>query len=229
MRFSNLLLRADMKRLIIFAVIALLAVDAFSQGLSDAWTSTKETVTNTFTKEEKACPVYAATPMAQIKRKPWEVEAGFNLLMFPSNGGPQIKTNSWGIEVVHNMSSVFAVYVRYDLINYEKYNYENSEYDKEWENYVVSGGAHLYLNPVVRVFGGFGKVYAADKDGNEPDLGTSVEYGVKYDIPLQGYKLVLFFKTVEARLTDDNPDIEESTGTQSYSVAGASLSIPFGY
>ena len=217
-----------MKKYVIALVLILFSLNSYAQ-LSKAYQAVEEKVTTFVDGKKDVCPVYADTPMSKVIRQPWEIEVGFNLGILPSNGPPQFRSDSLSLELVHNMSNAFGVYLRYDTIKYEKYDYENSTYAPEWDNYSITGGAHLYLTPVLRVFGGFGKIMAKDEEGKEPDLGSAVEKGIKYDIPLGDYKIVLVYKIVEASLNSEDPEIEEATGEQNYSIIGVTLSIPFGY
>lgn len=218
-----------MKKLFVTLILLLFSVSTYAElsGYYNAGKTKVSEIKESFVGNEN-CPVYADTPLSKVSRPAWELEVGINAGMFPSNGAPQFRTDSFSGEVVHNLSNAFGVYAKYDSILYDKYNYVNSEYEPEWNNYLVSVGVHLYVTPVIRGFVGAGKMYAKDSEGNKPSLGTAFERGVKYDIALKGYKIVLVYKNVEAELSEEEPNITESSGSQTYSVFGISLSVPLG-
>ena len=216
-----------MKKLILIVAVIFLSIQASGQSLSNAYKTVKEKVSGEV--EQQVCPVYENTPIGNIIRQPWEIEVGFNLLTSPSGGSPQLRTDAFSVEVIHNMSSAFGAYVRYDVIKYEKHRFSGSIYSEEWDNYGIFGGFHLYIVPTIRIFGGVGKVYAKDIQGNEPDLKAAIEYGTKFDFPFKGYKFVTAFKIVDSQLNNDEVKINEATGDQSYWTISTTLSIPFGY
>jgi len=216
-----------MKKIILIVAVIFLSFPAYGQGLSNAYKTVKEKVVEKV--DPQACPVYDDTPIGEIIRQPWEIEVGINLLTSPSNGSAQFRTDNFSFEVIHNMSSAFGAYLRYDVLKYEKHKFEGSVYSEKWDNYGIFGGFHLYLSPTIRLFGGAGKIYAKDADGNEPDIKTSIEYGAKYDIPLKGYKFVTAFKVVDGQINKESPKLSEITGDQSYWAISTTLSIPFGY
>ena len=212
-----------MKKIIL--ILVLLFPFSVNAQLSDAYNTTKEKVKGVIHRNSSPdTDPYSGNKM----RRSWEIEAGFNAAFFPSNGSAQLRTDALTVELIHNMSNVFGAFVKYSIQRYEKFEYENSVYDKEWDNYSVIGGFQLYLMPKLRVYAGGGKVYAKDKDGNNPSLGAAIEKGIKYDFPISGYKIVVGYATVDAQMSDDKPDITESTGDQTHSFISVTLSIPFG-
>lgn len=219
-----------MKKTILIIIACLFSFSAYAQ-LSEAYETTKEKVKSFVSEKKEACPVYADTPMSKVERAPWEIEIGLNFLYDPSNGDSQFRTDSWSGEIVHNFSSAFGAFVKYDTIAFEKRNYDGSKYSKEWSGYSVAGGFHLYLTPIVRIYGAAGKIQLKDSNGNEPDYGTTFEKGIKIDIPLKdwGYKLVIAYRIVDASIASDNPDIQEALADGSYNSLTLTLSLPFGY
>lgn len=219
-----------MKKIILVLISFVFSISAYAQ-LDNAWQTTKKTVTEFTSKDEKACPVYANTPISKVTRAPWELEIGINALFFPSNGSVQVRTDSFGIEVIHNLSNAFGAFVRYDALKFEKDEYKNTEYDKNWSGYSIVGGFHFYPMPIVRIYGAGGMISLKDDNGNEPDYGTVIERGAKIDLPLSswGYKAVLAYRIVDAKIDKDSKDVSDAIADGSYSSIGLYVSIPFGY
>ena len=216
-----------MKKLILVLLAVFLPFALSAQGLSGAYKRAKDVV---FVGDEPdACPVYASTPYGEVVREAWEIELGLSLIAFPSNGPPQFMSDGISMTLIHNISASFGAYASYNSMTLNKYEYENSEYDDEWKVQAAHGGFHLYVSPIIRVYAGAGKVWMKDKQGNEPDLDMSVEKGISIDVPLGGYKAVIGYKAVEARLTDaEDSDVSEAYAEGSYSVVYVTLSIPLG-
>lgn len=218
-----------MKKLILCLISLFVSISCYAD-FSGAYQAGKEKVVN-FVSNDNRCPIHSETPLSKIKRPPWEVEVGFNLMYSPSNGGYQFRTDSLTLEVVHNLSTVFGVFVKYDNINYDKDKYDNTKYDNEWTGYNAVAGVHIYITPIIRIYGGFGYFALKDNDGNQPDYETANELGIKFDIPMDkwGYKLVLGYKMVEAHIADDNLDASEAIADGSYNAISFTISLPFGY
>lgn len=215
-----------MKKLILLSILILFSFSVSAQ-FSDAYKTVKETVTTTG-ESAKACPVYAYTPRGAIVRAPWEVELRNNLMDIPSNGRVQGHTENFDVQVIHNLSSAFGVYVWYGTRKTTKNDIEGSLYDKDWESQTLMAGAFLYLTPVIRIFGGAGNIWLSNDNG-DPDLDVAIEKGIAFDIPLGDYKLTITYKSVEAQLKDTDAGIAEITGDGSYQVGSIGLTIPLNY
>lgn len=215
-----------MKRLILVAILLLFSFSAQAQ-LSNAYTTVKEKVTTTGPQAEKNCPVYSYTPRGEVVRSPWEVELRNNLMDIPSNGRVQGHTENFDIQIIHNLSASFGVYVWYGTRNATKNEVTGSKYDEDWESQTLMAGAHLYLTPIIRIFGGGGNIWLSNEAG-DPVLDVAVEKGIAFDIPIGDYKLTITYKVVEAQLKDE-VDISEITGDGSYQVGAIGLSIPLNY
>ena len=209
-------------------IIALPSV-GYSQ-LSSAYTTIKKTVTETVDKAPsvKNCPVYAYTPRGKILRSPWELEPQWNVIDIPANGRVQGRTENFGVQLNHNLSASFGVYARYGIRSTEKNTVDGAAYEEEWETQEALGGVHLYITPVIKIFGGAGKIWAKNEEG-EPELETAFERGLSFDVPLSDYKLVITYKIMEAQLAEEDPDVSEIVADGSYQSIGISLSIPLNY
>ena len=219
-----------MKRIILAAILLLLTIPAQAQ-LSNAYKTVRETVTEVQlpgAKSQKNCPVHAYTPRGEIMRSPWELEPQWNLIDIPSNGRVQGRTENFGIQINHNLSASFGVYVRYGIRTTEKNAVEGAAYNEEWKTQEALAGVHLYLTPVIKVFAGAGKIWL-DNDEGSPELEAAFERGIAFDIPISDYKLVIAYKVMEAMLAESNPDVSEIVADGSYQSIGVSLSIPLNY
>jgi len=176
----------------------------------------------------KNCQIHADTPSDQIVRSAWEMEPQWNFVDIPSIGSIQGRTENFGFMVTHNLSSSFGVYARYAQRSTEKDDIPGSAYDKNWKTQEVVAGVHLYITPVIKVFGGGGNVWLENENG-EPDLDAAIERGVTFFYPLGDYRLAITYKFVEAKLKDSEADISQVTGDGSYQSVGIGLSIPLNY
>ena len=217
-------------KIILILVSIFFSFSINAQQLSDAYNAGKEKITS-FIEDKKICPVYSDTPISKVERAPWEIEIGVNMISNPSNGDAQFRFDSWSGEVVHNFSSVLGAFVRYDALKYEKREYENTKYGTDWSGYSAVAGFHLYLMPTFRLYGGVGKIQLKDENGNEPDYENVVDFGLKYDIPLDswGYKVVVVYKIVNANLADEKIEAADAIADGSQNIIGLMLSLPFGY
>lgn len=221
-----------MKKLFIFIIASLFATQGYAQ-LDSAYQNTKEKISSIVKGEEQTCPVYEDTPISKVKRVDWEFEIGMNFMVDPSNGDSQMRSDTWSIEAIHNLSSVFGIFARYDVTKFEKRKYKDSEYSNKWEGYTAVAGIHFYITPVLRIYGGLGTIDIKDNEDNRPDggYGTVIDRGLKYDIPLDkwGYKVVLSYRIIDADVAGDDVGSNDALADGSHNVLGVSVSIPFGY
>lgn len=226
-----------MKKAILILLVCFLPLTVFAQ-LADTAESigngievVKEKVFGDKDKEsdDKICPVYSNTKYEDIVRRRWEIELGLNVLMEPTNGSIQGSIGSFTGSLTHNFTEAFGTYIRYDYINFTKDEYLDSPYHKNWNIQAGYWGFHLYIFPTFKAFIGAGTIQMKDGDGNSAELETPVERGISYDIPVYGYKIVLGYRTVSAKVADSNKK-KSSTALSdgSYSAYSITLSLPFG-
>jgi len=217
-----------MKKLVILVVFLMLSVSAYAD-FGSGYTKMKETV---FSVAEPAlknnCPVTASTPFAEVNRADLDIEFRLNVLDSPSGGYYNFYTENFDVQITYNLTSGFFVYGWYGNRNTEKPSYEGSAYDPGWESRMVMGGAGIYLTPVLKIYGGAGKIWLENDNGDEPGLDTAIERGISLDVPWEGgKKIVVSYRFIDARLGDEDPDIVDSQGNGSFSSVSLSFSIPF--
>ncbi len=200
---------------------------ASSQYLIDSIKETTYTNKKSESIVAQNCPVHADTPLADVTRSPWEVELRNNLMDIPNNGRVQGRTENFDIQIMHNLSRVLGVYAWYGTRNTKKNDIPGSKYTADFSSQALIGGVFFYLQPTIKVFGGAGKIWLENENG-DPDLETAIEKGIAFDFPVWGtYKITITYKIVEAQLKD--PVIEEVSGDGGYSVGAIGLSIPLNY
>lgn len=215
----------------VFLMFFLIPFYLMAAGLQDAYKTVESKVTEiTPIKSERKCSVYKDTPWHDVERANWEIFIRANTLDFPTAGDPAFRTDNWDFGVTHNLSSQLNAYIWFAPgKTTDKNDYEGSAYASEWESRMLFAGFGFYLFPTLKVFGGAGKVWAKDKDGNEPALSTAIERGLSVDVPLPGlnYKIEFSYRFIEASIDSDGDiPVEELPADQTFSSIAITLVIP---
>lgn len=213
-----------MKKILFFSLlISLFAFNAFAQ-MGSAYNSVKKKL-NEMTRLEggEVCLDDGTGVMRKTSRRIWELGFRGNLLDTPNGGAPAFRTENLDLTIYHNLSNFFHVYATYGNRTVEKNGFRGQEFANKWQNRHFYGGFGIYLNPMISIYGGFGKIWAQDTDGNEPNIRTAIEKGLAFDLPIWGNKLRLEYRIVDAPMADEDIPIEQSTGDAGFSA----LSISF--
>ncbi len=228
-----------MKKIILFAICScFLFSNIYAQGFGDAYGSAKNKIVQVLTTEteeeedKNLCPIYADTPMSKVERAPWELVVKLPFMDFPVNGPPQFRFDNFNLGVIHNVSSALGVYITYGQRASDKYNYENSNYDPEWETVSVFAGIQFYITPIFKIAYGIGYISAEDKEGNTVEFEMPTEYIFSVDQAFWDgkYKLTFFYSAVRAPIKEaEGAEVSEAIADGSYSQLGVALVFPFGY
>lgn len=226
-----------MKKLISLIALICLSVPVLAGPLSSA----ANTVEGWFSDKENkcvcpACPalengvVCPNTPLPDIQRPPFEIEAIVDFFGTPASGAPQFSVENFTFRPKHNFSSVLNVYMSYSTTTFEKKDYVGSLYDKTWQYQSLIFGAGWYVHPIIEIFGGGGKVLAKNSEGSE-ELGMAIEYGIKAHWPINqlGYKIVTGLLTREVPLADEEAEISRSQAEASATYIFIGVALPIGY
>lgn len=226
-----------MKKSILVLVLILFSVPAFAGPLSNAATTVEGWFSDT---ENKcvcpACPalengvVCPDTPLPDVARPPFEIEAIVDFFGTPATGAPQFSVENFSFRFKHNFSSVLNVYGSYSTATFDKKAYIGSLYDETWQYQTLMIGAGWYVHPIIEIFGGAGKVLAKNSEGSE-ELGMAIEYGVKAHWPINqlGYKIVTGLLTREVPLADEDVEISRSQAEASATYIFIGVALPIGY
>jgi|GEM_PF-5678840 len=217
-----------MKKILLFLLplCLLFSFSAFAYMGENYVEKAKDVVTS----NDERCPVYAETPLKEVKRAPFEISLRWNLLDFPSSGPPQVRTENLDIAVNLNLSqSLFAYgWIGTRTTRKTDYVYENTsrEYDPEWKSRMIFAGFGIYITPTLKFFGGFGKIVLENADGSAPDLNVANERGLAYDIPFFQNKLEISYRVVEAEVAGESIPVEDAPASGSYNALAISLTVP---
>lgn len=170
------------------------------------------------------------TPVKEIKRPPFEIEARLDGFATPSGGTAQFSGENFTFTLKHNFSPVLNVYGSYSIAKIDKTEYENSLYDKTWNYQTIVGGIGWYIHPIVEIHAGAGKTMAQNSQGSET-LGVTIEYGIRahWAINQLGYKFIVGLVTREAGLADEGTDIARSPADASANYIYAGVALPVGW
>jgi len=211
------------KILFLSLLISMFSFNVFA-GMGDSYNNLTEKLSEMSSpKGGEVCLDDGTGVVRKTNRRTWELGFRENLFDTPNGGSPAFRTENLDLTVYHNMSNFFHAYITYGHRTVEKNSYEGQEFADEWQNRHFYGGFGIYLKPNISIYGGVGKIWAQDTDGNEPEIRTAVEKGLAFDLPIWGNKLRLEYRIVDAPMSGENISIEESTADAGFSA----LSISF--
>jgi hypothetical protein len=183
-----------------------------------------------------ACPVLENgvvcrdTPLKDIKRPPFEIEARLDFFATPTGGPAQFHAENFAFTFKHNFSRVLNIYGSYAITTIDKNEYVGSLYDRTWSYQTFTAGLGWYIHPVIEIFGGAGKVLPKNSAGTE-ELAMAIEYGIKahWAINTLGYKAICGIVTREVPLADEGVDINRSLAEASATYIFAGVALPVGW
>ena len=229
-----------MKRLIFVFIFICLSINAFGaepQSEKGWITRFGELIDGKSGKCEcPACPVLESgvvcpdTPVKEIKRPPFELEARLDGFVTPTGGTAQFSGENFTFVLKHNFSAVLNVYGSYSIATVDKTEYENSLYDKTWNYQTVIAGVGWYVHQIIEIHAGAGKTITKNSEGSET-LGVTIEYGIKahWAINTLGYKFIVGLVTREAPLAEEGTDIARSPADASANYIYAGVALPVGW
>lgn len=229
-----------MKKLLLILIIfcVCFSINTFAKSLSEAWDDGKDKVgeifddDNTISRNRK-CPIYRDTPLSEVERPMFEMGLRSNFGDFPSGGSPQIRFENVDISFIGNLGPTFHWYTWLGFRTTEKKNYiyenESDEYDKVWQSKMLFAGFGLYLHPIFRVFGGFGKIALSNTKRDAPDLELATEMGGAISYVWYGNRIELMYKFIDASIAGSDIQVEDSTAEGSYNSFSISLYFPIDF
>lgn len=224
-----------MKKLFLFCILLILplslladegVVTRFGKWIDGVGGKCECPACSTLSDQGVICP---DTPVKEIKRPPFEIEARLDGFVTPTGGPAQFTAENFTFSVKHNFSSVLDVYGAYSIATVDKTDYENALYDPVWHYQTIMFGVGWYVHPIVEIYGGAGKTIAKNSEGSE-ELGLTIEYGIKAHLPLNqlGYKIFFGLVSREAPLADEGTDIARSPADASANYIYCGVALPLG-
>ena len=220
--------------LALFSVIFMFVSDSYSQSLSDALDTGKEKVHEILdTNKGNRCPIYKDTPLSNVDRPMFEMGPRWNVGDFPSGGSPQFRFENVDITFIGNLGPTFHWYtwIGSRATEKKKYTYENEseEYDNVWHSKMAFVGVGLYLHPIIRVFGGFGKIELSNDGKSAPGLSIADEFGIALSYPFYNNRIELMYKSVDASVEGDDIPVQDAPADGSYNSFSVSFIFPIDF
>jgi hypothetical protein len=221
-----------MKKSILFIILIIVPMIAFGQVFKDDATITDKAKDKIQAVVGCDCPKYeikADTPIAAVQREELDLSFRYNFFDYASLGGFSFNNTNFDIQASLNLNKVLYVYGWWGQRYVAHDKIDRSAFEQEWQYQYAMAGIGFYFNPVMKVFGGGGKVIKADNNGDDhvDDYGTMIEYGVAFDKELSvGYKVELGWRFVKVPFKDEVA-LSELPAKGDYQAVSVAITVPF--